>query len=67
MSVSASTEAYFAFSDTQWREVAVKNPKLTPKQIQASTCQVHSFTIVMCRTRYGRIGYSSMKEEQGRV
>ena len=33
--MSASTEAYFAFLDTQWREVAVKHPKLTPKQIQA--------------------------------
>ena len=33
LAMSASTEAYFAFLDTQWREVAVKHPKLTPNLV----------------------------------
>ena len=37
MSVSASTEAYFAYLDASWRQEALRNPQLTPKGVQVCT------------------------------
>ena len=42
-----ATEAYFAFLDQSWRELATKSPQLTPKQIQVPPllCNYHVFVI----------------------
>ena len=47
-----ATEAYFAFLDQSWRELATKSPQLTPKQIQVPPllCNYHVFVIYILVT-----------------
>ena len=53
-----ATEAYFAFLDQSWRELAIKSPQLTPKQIQVPPllCTYHVFChIHICRVVFSLV------------
>ena len=54
MSVPASTEAYFAYHDARWREVATENPGMTPEVVQVHN--VFHVDLILIRTSSGESG-----------
>ena len=54
MSLNPATEAYFAFLDRSWREVAMKSQQLTPKQIQVRSALLITYVsyTMLCRTPF---------------
>jgi len=61
-----ATEAYFAFLDQSWRELATKSPQLTPKQIQDTVfeewVEIHRGLANEGGKRKGRIGGKKTKK-----
>merc|ERR1711952_583741 len=63
MFLHPATEAYFAFLDRSWREVAMKNQQLTPKQIQVRSALLITYVsyTMPCRTPFMPNGWRFAK------